>query len=277
VTLSGSWFLIDTSPFQFPKKCHFQNETYYACVHNADCILSLKLNASTRRHVVKMGSGWVTALAVGAFSVVCVVGADAATTGIKIASFSAPAPTKDRNKLNAVKGTATIKVNSETNPRYLVAYGSGTDPYNIRQCVELVKRYAAILGFKDFAGKVATGDNGSKLPTLGDGKDTAKGFAGKSNGGFTYVTNSAASLPKAGAVISIAGWTANPAGHVGIVIGYSAPSQTSTTVTFKIFEQNMPLDNWKEITFKKSNGKWSGYMPNKGSNYAVVGWANPTG
>ena len=210
-------------------------------------------------------------------SIGCAIGAEAATSVIKIVSFSAPAPTSGGNKLNAVKAKANFKVNSDTNSRSLIAYGNGAGSTGSRQCVELIKRYAALLGFKDFANKVASGDNGAKLPALGDGKDAAKGFATKSNNGFAYVTNGGTGLPKAGAVISVAGWTTNPYGHVGIVIGYTAPNSTATTVSFKIFEQNMPLDSWKEITFKKSGGKWSGYMPNSGKNHAVVGWANPAG
>lgn len=209
--------------------------------------------------------------------------ASAATSksAIKIISFSAPAPTSGRNALNKLKATAKIKVNKDTSYRYLNTYGSGTNSSNPRQCVELIKRYAALLGFVNFAGKVDKTDKFIGNATLGNGNAAAKGFATASNGGFNFVSNGASSLPKPGSVISVEPWTTSGGtsipGHVGIVIDYAAPSASSTSISLKIFEQNMPLDYWKVVVFTKSGGKWSGTMPNSGKKPKVVGWANPAG
>jgi hypothetical protein len=48
-------------------------------------------------------------------------------------------------------------------------------------------------------------------------------------------------------------------------------------VKIKLFDQNMPVNDWKEITFKKTGGRWYGTMSNKGLNHKVVGWADPAG
>jgi hypothetical protein len=185
-------------------------------------------------------------------------------------------PTPGRNGINQHKGTLKFRVNNDTTDRTLNTYGNGTAATSSeRQCVELIKRYAAKLGFVGYTAALGAADNGNNLPSLGDGYQAAGNFAGKSDGGFVYVANGSASLPKAGAVVSIAEFI--PGGHVGIICNHDAPTSTTTTVSIKLFEQNMPIDTWKEIRFRKSGGKWFGQMSNKGTYYDVVGWANPTG
>jgi CHAP domain len=201
---------------------------------------------------------------------------------IKVVSFSAPAPTAGKNALNAKKSTASFKIGKETNYRTLVAYGNGTSASmatNPRQCVELTKRYAASLGFVKFVGGVNSKDLFTGSAVLGNGHQVARNFAKASNGGFSFVANGAAALPKPGAVVSIDTWkdAAGAYGHVGIVLNYTKPKSTATSVSVEIFEQNMPIDNWKTVTFTKVNGKWYGTMRNKTFTPSVVGWANPAG
>jgi RHS Repeat len=173
-------------------------------------------------------------------------------------------PITGGNTLNQVKGTLRYRVNNETSDRTLISYGNGVDGKSmLHQCVELIKRYAAALGFPATA--------------LGDGKYVAANFAKLSSGAFVYVANGAPNLPKPGAVLSIDGWDALPPGHVGIICNHSDTDAASGTVRIKLFDQNMPVDVWKEITFRNIGGKWFGVMVNKGVERPVVGWADPAG
>jgi hypothetical protein len=185
-------------------------------------------------------------------------------------------PTPNRNGVNQLKGTLYFRVNNDTSDRSLNVYGNGleaTDP--ARQCVELIKRYAAKLRFSGYTASLGSGDNGNSLPSLGDGHQAASRFASASGGGFRYVANGASSLPKPGAVISIVEFI--PGGHVGIICNHDAADAADGAVNIKIVEQNMPIDSWKEIRFTQRSGRWYGAMLNRGTYYDVVGWANPTG
>lgn len=201
----------------------------------------------------------------------------AALLPIGIATFSAPPPTAGRNGLNAVKGTATYRLYGQTTTKSLIAYGNG-DGTGVRQCVELVKRYATGLGFPNFVGKINS-SNISTGPALGNGYQVAGNFAYESKGSFVFIANGATTLPKPGAVLSISTWNsaAGAYGHVGIVINYTQPSSTATSATIQLFEQNMPIDSWKTVTFTKSSGRWYGTMRNTTFYPSVVGWANPAG
>lgn len=178
--------------------------------------------------------------------------------------------------MNQLKGTLYFRVNSDTADRSLNTYGNGAEATaRDRQCVELIKRYAAKLGFAGYGGSLGSADNGNSLPSLGDGFQAASRFATASGGTFTYVANGASALPKAGAVLSIVEWI--PGGHVGIICNHDPADAQDGSVNIKLFEQNMPIDTWKEITFTNRAGKWYGAMLNRGVYRDVVGWANPTG
>jgi hypothetical protein len=197
-------------------------------------------------------------------------------TSIRIWGLWARDPTPNRNGVNQLKGTLYFRVNSDRADRSLNTYGNGsaaTSPE--RQCVELIKRYAAKLGFPGYAANLGSTDNGNSLPSLGDGYQVARRFATASDGGFAFVANGATALPKAGAVISIEEWI--PGGHVGIICNHDAQEAQAGEIRIKIFEQNMPIDTWKEIRFTRRSGLWSGAMLNNGVYRNVIGWANPTG
>jgi hypothetical protein len=185
-------------------------------------------------------------------------------------------PTPGCNGLNQVKGTLHFRVGGDTVDRSLKTYGNGASTYAPeRQCVELIKRYAGKLGLPGFAADLGPSDDGRGLPWLGDGYQAASTFAGISGGAFVYVANGALSLPKPGAVISIEEFI--PGGHVGIVCNHDPGEAESGSLRIKIFEQNMPIDRWKEIQFVRQNGAWFGTMPNKGRAPTVIGWADPVG
>lgn len=179
------------------------------------------------------------------------------------------------NDPGAVKGTMYFRVNTDPYDRSLITYGNGTAASAPdRQCPELIKRYAAKLGFKGFTDSLKA-DNGNKLPSLGDGHQAAKNFAAKSDGAFVFVPNGSAEMPKPGAVLSIVEFVKG--GHVGILCNHSANSNQTSPFSVKLFDQNMPITSWKEVKFTKSNKKWSGKFTNNRKDYDVVGWANPTG
>lgn len=195
---------------------------------------------------------------------------------IRIWGLWARDPIPGRNGVNQLKGTLHYRVNSDSTDRALNAYGNGLDGSSSqRQCVELIKRYAAQLGFSGYGGSLGSNDNGNALPSVGDGYQAAQRFANASSGAFTFVANGASDLPKPGAVISIEQFI--PGGHVGIVCNHDAAEAQSGALRIKIVEQNMPIDTWKEIRFSRTNGRWYGVMPNRGREPAVIGWANPTG
>lgn len=185
-------------------------------------------------------------------------------------------PTRNRNGVNQLKGTLHFRVNNDSVDRSLNAYGNGAATTSRdRQCVELIKRYAARLGFSGYSAELGAGDNGNGLPSLGDGHEAARRFARASDRRFVYIANGSPELPKPGAVISIVEWI--PGGHVGIVCNHDPADARGGTVNIKIFEQNMPIDSWKEIRFTRRNDRWYGAMLNRGVDRDVVGWANPTG
>lgn len=193
----------------------------------------------------------------------------AATPTLTITTFSVSASTGVETS-GKIKGTASFKISGDKNARTLIAYGNGTGA-GVYQCVELIGRYGLALGLASFPK--------GKLPALGNGYQVAQKFATLSGGGFAFISNGATDLPKPGAVISIEDWKGSDGkwigGHVGIVANYTAPTSKATTLTFSIFEQNMPTPTWKTITFTKSGTKWSGYMLNNSIKRSVVGWANP--
>lgn len=199
-----------------------------------------------------------------------------AQTAFRIFGLWARDPTPNRNGVNQLKGTLNFRVNADTADRTLNAYGNGTaGTAPERQCVELIKRYAAKLGFVGYSADLGPGDDGNGLPSLGDGHQAARRFASASGRRFVYVANGAAALPKPGAVISIVEWI--PGGHVGIICNHDPADAQDGTVNIKIVEQNMPINTWKEITFTRRNDRWHGAMLNRGVYRDVVGWANPTG
>ena len=184
---------------------------------------------------------------------------------VGIRSLWALDPAPNGNGLNQVKGVLHYRINGETVDRTLISYGNGLDGQSLlHQCVELIKRYAASLGISTNSG-------------FGDGQYVAQNFATRSSGAFSFVPNDAPNLPKPGAVLSVSGWDALPEGHVGIIANHSDAEAASGMVKIKLFDQNMPVDSWKEITFRNVGGRWRGTMLNKGVERLVVGWANPSG
>lgn len=216
-----------------------------------------------------------TALAFGVFRAEAAV----TSTTMRISGISYRGPYDGGNTLNVLKGTLYFRLNSDRSDRSLNTYGNGTAATNpLRQCPELIKRYAAALGFTNYAGRVGQGDNGNGLPSLGaNAWEVAAQFATKSNGGFVFVANGASSLPKPGAVISFAGWATLTPGHVGIILDYSAPNSQATTVTLRLFDQNMPVNTWKEVRFQKRQNRWYGELLNNSVYRPASGWANPAG
>jgi hypothetical protein len=181
-----------------------------------------------------------------------------------------------------VKGTLYFRVTGDKSDRTLNTYWNGSVYDPARQCPELIKRYARLLGFAGYGGVAISGDNGNKLPSLGNGDAVASRFATASKKGFTYYANGSAVLPKPGSVISISGRSRADnvvridGGHVGILGDYPAPG-TKTTVTAKLFDQNMPIALWKDVRFEKRNGKWYGLWTNSSRDHDVIGWATPSG
>jgi hypothetical protein len=198
--------------------------------------------------------------------------ASAATAPMSITSVSIGAAIPYNSKATThPMGTMSFRQNG-TN-KSLPAYYNLTAPF-ARQCVELTRRYAAVLGFAGFAGKIGANDDGSKLPSLGDGKYAAQNFAGVSGGTFIFVANDSTVLPKPGAVLSTPLTTVG-AGHVMIVGSYPNPG-TASAVTIPVFEQNTSLTYFRTVAFaKQKNGRWRGTYYNMGVNNIVVGWANP--
>lgn len=229
----------------------------------------------TRSEVVSPNAVWV---GIAGFATFCAFAGESAAQTTKpknysISVSSVSGPSNDgKGSGSTVKGTMTFTVNGSTTKRYLNSYGKAGP--TSRECPELIKRYAYLIGIP--VGTLGKGDNGNSLSSVGNGNQAAQKFASLPSSGFTYVANGSTALPKAGAVISIAGWTGNTPGHVGIAMPYAKPSSSATTVTISIFEQNMPISSWKTVTFTKSkSGTWTGQMRN-GKNYPqTVGWANP--
>lgn len=196
----------------------------------------------------------------------------AATLALTYVSFADPL--NAGRQTNAIKGTMYFYVNGQQ--RSLVSYGNADQESGPRQCVELVKRYAARLGFSGF-GAALKNDLGTSLPYLGATADqTAQLFAQASGRNFSFVNDGASDLPRAGAVVSISIMKGVlPHGHVGILGNHANPG-TATSVSIKIFDQNMYNAQWKVVEFtKRANGRWYGSMANNGTPVAVAGWANP--
>lgn len=205
----------------------------------------------------------------------------AGTKGVRISNLWFDSPRSDSGGLNPLKGVLNFQVDNERTTRQVSAYWRGTQKASPkRECPELIKRYAAALGFLGYSmANRGFNDDGNSLASLGaSGSGVAREFANKSKGGFVYVSNSAVELPKAGAVISIRGWSTVPDGHVGILGNHDAPGSKTKTVSIKLFDQNMPIKSWKTIDFaRQKDGTWKGTMTNNGVQIDVVGWANPAG
>lgn len=185
-------------------------------------------------------------------------------------------------ELNSERGRMNINLGAGRAGE-LIAYSNGesdgsTDlAFAPNQCTHLIVRYARLLGLPGISG---TSD-------LGDGKDVAFNFAGKSGGRFHYLDGATATEPPAeGAVISVGisdangqPWRNNPYGHVGIA--KRIVNLTRTTMAITLFDQNFPLPSgqWKTIAFTLRNGVWRGSMSNSvggvTQNLIVAGWANP--
>lgn len=191
------------------------------------------------------------------------------TMSITSVSISGALPYNARS--DHLKGTMSFRLNGAQ--KNLNAYNNATTS-SVRQCVELIRRYAATLGFAGYAGNVGTGDDASKLPSVGNGIDAAKKFATASGGKFIFVGNDTTALPKPGAVMSTPLSTLS-AGHTAIFGSYSNPG-SATSVTIPVFEQNIPVNSFRSVVFtKQRNGVWHGTYYNEGVNNALVGWANP--
>jgi hypothetical protein len=182
-----------------------------------------------------------------------------------------------------VKGTLYFRLSGDRSDRALNTYWNG-DPVKdmTRQCPELIKRYAKLLGFRNFANVATPGDRFPDKPSLGNGDAVAGKFVSESGGGFKLWSNGSADLPKTGSVVSISGFSVDgikriDGGHVGILCNYQAPGKYTTVVRVLLFDQNMPTDYWKEVRFEKSGGKWYGFWMNNGRDHKVVACATPTG
>lgn len=210
--------------------------------------------------------------AVAALPATAVAGAPMRISGVW---FRGPYP--NSNGLNQLKGTLYFRLNNDRSDRALNTYGAGTSTNTSRQCVELIKRYAAKLGFTGYSASLGSGDNGNGLPSVGDGHQAAARFATASNGGFTFVSNGSSTLPKPGAVLSIVPWTGVSGGHVGILCNFDPPSSRTEVFYVKLFDQNMPIDQWKDIRFRKNAGRWYAEMLNNNIYRSATGWANPAG
>lgn len=200
-------------------------------------------------------------------------------TGLSRVSITGPFGSP--SQAYTVKGTLYFRIAGEKVDRSLNTYWNKTVYDPARQCPELIKRYARLLGFSGYNVPI-TGDNGNKLPSLGNGDAAASRFATASAKGFVYHVNGSATLPKPGSVISISGRSRADnvlridGGHVGILGHYTPPSTTAVAVSAKLFDQNMPIALWKDIRFHKKNGKWYGLWTNSGRDHDVVGWATPS-
>lgn len=184
------------------------------------------------------------------------------------------------SKLNDVRGTLAFRLNGEPSDRTLVAYGAGSDWVNTpRQCVELVKRYAARLKVRGFESGPGKGDlwlEGVR-PSMGHAKDFAKNVAAQSDGGLNYFRDGADALPRAGSIISFAAWRNNPYGHVGILCNHDAGDARTGLVKIKLFDQNMHRDRWAEVRFIRNGGRWWGKLLSSSGDYLpVAGWASPS-
>lgn len=149
------------------------------------------------------------------------------------------------------------------------------------QCPILIGRYALELGFADGQGRRWT------YPT---GAGTAALFASRSNGLFTPVKTQSTFLPKAGSVMSVAGYGTLTAGHVGI-LSASIANPTSDRVELPLFDQNWPSTSWKKVIFERP--AVNRRQPNAARNWTarlevtpagsrttykpVVSWTEPTG
>jgi hypothetical protein len=182
----------------------------------------------------------------------------------------------------AVKGKLYFRLSGDRSDRVLNTYWNGsTTKDSTRQCPELIKRYARLIGFAGYTGGTLTGDNGNKLPSLGDGDAVASRFASASGSGFKYYSNGSSTLPKTGSVISISGYSQDgvlriDGGHVGILCNYTPPTSTTTSFSVLLFDQNFPVAVWKEIRFEKRSGKWYATWTNNLRLHNIIGWATPS-
>jgi len=217
----------------------------------------------------------------GSISSLFVATASLAASLVGITGLWVEGPTNN-TRAGAVRGVIHFRVKGESWERKLTSYVNDR-PRNgaagKRECVELIKRYAANLGFPRFnKAKIGRGDDGNTLPSLGNGVDCAANFASRSEGNFRYYRNGQADLPKPGAVVSTKTWSGVP-GHVGILCNYDRPSSRTTRLRVKLFDQNM-TGSWKEVVFTKKNGIWRGEITvnaSRGITIDLQGWADPRG
>lgn len=189
------------------------------------------------------------------------------------------------SQLHRLRGTLHFRAGSDRSDRTLNAYGAGSNWRTTpRQCTELIKRYGYELRLPGFRGSnLSDRDLYSGSPAMGNGHEVARRFATVSNGAFTYFSNGARAVPRAGSVISIAPWSGNEFGHVGILCNHSPREADSGQVRIILFDQNLSASSWGEIRFLRSgsgsNSRWYGSLRSSSGRayYPVAGWATPAG
>jgi hypothetical protein len=192
-------------------------------------------------------------------------------------------PSPLSNGLDRLRGTLHFRTGRDRSDRTLNAYGSGANWRDTtRQCTELIKRYGYEMRLPRFSGSnLNDRDFYSGSPALGNAHQVAGRFATASNGAFIFSSNSARTLPNPGSVLSIAPWTGNAFGHVGITCNYSSRDVRNGEVRIKLFDQNLSANSWGEVRFllsgRGSNARWSGSFrsANGRAYYPVSGWASP--